>query len=59
MSRLTDSRRQRAEGAVNTVAMQAARKAEEEQRKGMEVQELNARMSSSHAVQKTFGGEIR
>ena len=45
-SRFTDSERQRAgETANNATAMQAAQKAEEERRKGQEIQERNARMS--------------
>ena len=35
-SRLADSERQRAEETANAVAMQAAQRAEEEQRKGQE-----------------------
>ena len=49
--RFTDSERQRAEEAATTAAIQAAQKAEEERRKGQEVQEWNARMSSIQAVQ--------
>ena len=50
-SRFTDSERQRAEKAATAAAIQAAQKAEEERRKGQEVQEWNARMSSLQAVQ--------
>ena len=50
-SRFTDIERQRAEEAATTAAIQAAQKAEEERRKGQEVQEWNARMSSLQAVQ--------
>ena len=53
-SRFTDSERQRAEEATNAAAMQAAQKAEEERRKGREVQEWNARISSLLAVQRVF-----
>ena len=52
---LTDSERQRAGKAVNAAAMQAASKAEEERRKGREVQAWNPRMSSLHAIQRTLG----
>ena len=50
-TRFTDSERQRAEEAAIAAAIQAAQKAEEERRKGREVQEWNARMSSLRAVQ--------
>ena len=54
-SRFTDSERQRAEEATkNAAAMQAAQKAEEERRKGREVQEWNARISSLLAVQRVY-----
>ena len=44
-SRFTDSKRQRAEEAATSAAIQAAQKADEERRKEQEVQEWNARMS--------------
>ena len=50
-SRFIDSERQRAEEAATAAAMQAAQKAEGERRKGQEVQEWDARMSSLRAVQ--------
>ena len=50
-TRFTDSERQRAEEAVTAAAIQAAQKPDEERRKGQEVQEWNARMSSLRAVQ--------
>ena len=50
-TRFTDSERQRAEEAATAAAIQAAQKTEEERRKGQEVQEWNARMSSLRAVQ--------
>ena len=53
--RFTDSERQRAEEAANVAGMEAARKAEE-QRKGGEVQEWNARISSLYAVQRALEG---
>ena len=56
-SRFTDSERQRAEEAANAAAMQAAHKAEEERRKGQEIQEWNARMSFLHAVQIALEGK--
>ena len=56
-SRFTDSERQRAEEAANAAAIQAAQKAEEERRKGQEVQEWNARMSSLQAVQIALEGK--
>ena len=56
-SRFADSERQRAEEAANVTAMQAPHKAEEERRKGQEVQELNARMSSLRAVQIALEGK--
>ena len=54
---IDDSERQRAEEAANAAAMQAAQKVEEERRKGREVQEWNARMSSLHAVQIALEGK--
>ena len=57
-SRLTDSERKRAEEAANAAAIQATQKVEEEWRKWREVQELNARMSSLHAVQISIGREV-
>ena len=56
VSRFTDSERHRAEDAANAAAMQAARKAEKERRKGWEVHEWNARMSSLHTVQRALEG---
>ena len=56
-SSLTYSERQRAEEAANAAAIQAAQKAEEERRKGREVQEWNARMSSLHAFQIALEGK--
>ena len=54
----TDSDRQRAEEATHHVtAMQAAYKAKEERRKGQEIQEWNARMSSLHAVRIALEGK--
>ena len=49
--RFTDSEWQQSGEAENPAAMQAAQKAEDEQKKGREVQEWNLRMSSLHAVQ--------
>ena len=48
-SHFTDSERQRTEEVANAAAMQTVQKAEKERRKGREVQEFNARMSSFHA----------
>ena len=56
-SRFTDSEWQRAEEAANAAAIQAAQKAEEERRKGQEVQEWNARMPSLQAVQIALEGK--
>ena len=50
-TRFTDSEWQRAEEAATAAAIQAAQKSEEERRKGQELQEWNARMSSLQAVQ--------
>ena len=50
-TRFTDSERQRGEEAATAAAIQAVQKVEEERRKGQEVQEWNARMSSLRAVQ--------
>ena len=50
-TRFTDSERQRAEEAATAAVIQAAQKAEEERRKGQEVQGWNPRMSSLQAVQ--------
>ena len=50
-TRFTDSERQRAEEAATAAAIEAAQKAEEERRKGQEVQEWNVRMPSLQAVQ--------
>ena len=50
-TRFTDSERQRVEEAATAAAIQAAQKTEEERRKGQEVQEWNAWMSSLRAVQ--------
>ena len=50
-SRFTYSQRQRGEEAAITAVIQAAQKAEKERRKGQEVQEWKARMSSLQAVQ--------
>ena len=54
VSRFTDSERQRAEEAANAAAMQAAQKAEEERRKGQEVQQWNARVSFLNTVQRAL-----
>ena len=45
------------EEAAHAAAMQAVHKAEKERRKGQEVQEWNARMSSLHEVQIALGGK--
>ena len=50
-SRFADSKRQRTEEVATSATIQAAQKAEEERRKGQEVQEWNARMSSLQTVQ--------
>ena len=51
VSRFADSERQRPQEAANAAAMRAAQKSQEERRKGREVQEWNARVSSLQAVQ--------
>ena len=43
--------------AAHAAAMQAVHKAEKERRKGQEVQEWNARLSSLHAVQIALAGK--